>query len=88
MRNGMHALGQLKTTLTSGFVRAIWSFDELLATLMPKLPEGERALAYKLAGAILDESKVEFLDDEPIWRAVEAPAVASLMELKPVLRNF
>ncbi|HKR61779.1 MAG TPA: hypothetical protein VJS64_18985 [Pyrinomonadaceae bacterium] len=55
---------------------------------MPKLPEGERALAYKLAGAILDESKVEFLDDEPIWRAVEAPAVASLMELKPVLRNF
>jgi hypothetical protein len=57
--------------LQSGFYRAPWSFDDLLATLLPHCPENERTLAQKLANAILDETKVEALESEPLWKAVE-----------------
>lgn len=70
-RDGTSALGRLKTLLQAGFLRITWSFDELLATLVPHLAEDEHALAHKLADAILDESKLEALDDEPIWKPVE-----------------
>jgi len=68
---GTQALGRLKTILQAGFHRSLWSFDELLTTLAPHLAEDEHALAHKLAEAILDENKLEALDDEPIWKAVD-----------------
>jgi hypothetical protein len=70
-RDGSPALGRLKTVLQAGFERGPWSFDDLLVTLLPRCPENERTLAQKLADAILDESKVEALEDEPLWNAVE-----------------
>ena len=70
-RDGSPALGRLKTIVTSGFERGTWSFDRLLATQLPRCPESERALAQKLADAILDASKVEALENEPLWEAVE-----------------
>lgn len=70
-RHSFPALGILKTLLEAGFRRGEWSFDDLLASLLPSCPEGERSLAQKLADAILDESKVEALEDEPIWKATE-----------------
>jgi Tfp pilus assembly protein PilF len=69
-RDGRPALGRLKTSLQRGFVRSPWSFDDLLNTLVPHLPENEHDLAHKLAAAILDESKLAALDDEPIWKAI------------------
>jgi tetratricopeptide (TPR) repeat protein len=68
-RAGVRALGRLRAIIRAGFLRAIWSFDELLATMLPCLPETERPLAQKLADAILDETKVPALDDEPLWQA-------------------
>jgi tetratricopeptide (TPR) repeat protein len=70
-RDGSPALGRLKTVLQTGFNRAPWSFDDLLATLSPGCPKKERALAQKLADAILDETKVAALENEPLWKAVE-----------------
>lgn len=70
-REGVDALGRLKTVLQTGFNRVPWSFDDLLATLLPRCPVDERALAEKLAAAILDESKVEALEAEPLWKAAE-----------------
>jgi hypothetical protein len=57
--------------LQIGFRRGIWSFDHLLGGLLGLCPEDERALARKLADAILDESKVEALEQEPLWKVVE-----------------
>ena len=70
-RDGTPAIGRLKTILQAGFLRSPWSFDELLIGLLPHLPEAEHALAHKLADAILDESKLQALDDEPIWKATD-----------------
>jgi tetratricopeptide (TPR) repeat protein len=70
-RDGGPALGRLKTLLQMGFSRSRWSFDELTNMLVPQLSEDERPLAKKLAAAILDESKVPALEDEPIWKAVD-----------------
>jgi tetratricopeptide (TPR) repeat protein len=69
--DGLPALGRLRTLLNSGFRRSAWTFDQLLATLVPQLPEDERALAQKLADVILDETKVSALDSEPLWKKVE-----------------
>jgi tetratricopeptide (TPR) repeat protein len=74
-RVGLSALARLKTVLQAGFARTTWSFDHLLATLLPHISEDERALAQKLADAILDESKVGALEDEPLWQAVEPIAL-------------
>jgi len=65
------ALGRLKTILQMGFLRTVWSFEELLTTLLPYLAQDEQALARKLADAILDEGKLNALDDEPVWKAIE-----------------
>lgn len=70
-RDGNAALGRLKAVLRAGFSRYDWSFDELLASLAPSLNQDEQALAHKLSDAILDESKVKALDNDPIWKAVE-----------------
>ncbi len=70
-RDGTPALGRLKTLLHGGFLRISWSFDELLATLVPHLAEYEQNVAHKLAEALLDENKVAALDNEPVWKAVE-----------------
>lgn len=70
-REGAAALGRLKTIMQHGFARTSWSFDDLLEALLPRCPEDERALAQKLAEAILDENKVEALESEPLWKAVE-----------------
>jgi hypothetical protein len=70
-QEGSPALGRLKSVLQAGFERGHWSFDDLLATLLPQCPEDERALAQKLADAILDERKLEALENEPLWKAVE-----------------
>jgi hypothetical protein len=65
-------LGRLRTLLETEFERSSSAtFDKLLATLVPQLPEDERALAQKLADAILDETKVGALDSEPLWRKAE-----------------
>jgi tetratricopeptide (TPR) repeat protein len=69
--DGLSGLGRLRTLLNGGFNRSEWTFDQLLATLVPQLPKGERALAQKLADAILDETKVSALDSEPLWKKVE-----------------
>lgn len=69
--DGSAALGRLKTVLESEFPRGILSFEQLLAALLPRCPKAERALAQKLANAILDESKVAALESEPLWKAVE-----------------
>lgn len=71
-KDGRSALGRLKTLLQTGYTRAPWSFDSMLATCLPKLKEAEGALARKLAAAILDETKVAELDADPAWAAVEA----------------
>jgi len=70
-RDGIPALARLKTLLQTEFLRLTWSFDGLLTTLVPRLPEDERVLAHKLADAILDETKVAALENEPIWKGVE-----------------
>jgi protein O-mannosyl-transferase len=69
--DGLPPLGRLRTLLDGGFERLPWTFDQLLATLVPQIPEDERALAQKLADAILDETKVEALDSEPLWKEAE-----------------
>jgi len=68
-RDGMPMLHRLKSLLSAGFERSTWSFDAVLAVTVPRLPENERALARKLADAILDETKVAALDDEQLWNA-------------------
>lgn len=68
---GKPSLGRLKKLLDDGFERQPWTFDQLLETLLPKCPENERTLAQKLADAILDETKVLSLEDEPLWNEVE-----------------
>lgn len=70
-RGGTPALGRLKFLFGAGFKRSDWSFDDLLAATLPRLPEPEHALARKLADAVLDETRVAALDDEPAWTAVE-----------------
>jgi tetratricopeptide (TPR) repeat protein len=70
-RDGIASLARLKTLLQAGFFRVRWSFDDLLDTLVPQLSEDERPLAEKLAAAILDESKVSALEDEPTWKATD-----------------
>jgi hypothetical protein len=69
-RDGSPALGRLKTVVQDGFTRGLWSFDDLLATLLPRCPKREHSFARKLADAILDETRVEALDDEQLWTAV------------------
>lgn len=66
------ALGRLKTLLQIGFERDQWTFDDMLATCVPKLTKEQGTLARKLAAAILDESKLPELEAEPSWRHVEA----------------
>jgi protein O-mannosyl-transferase len=74
--DGGPALGRLRTLLEAGFERANWTFDGLLAGVLPKLPASEQTLARKLASAILDETKVAALDDEPLWREVTPIALS------------
>lgn len=69
-RDGAPSLGRLKVLLQTGFSRGHWSFDDLLNALQHHLSKDEQNLAHKLADAILDESKVTALGDEPIWKAV------------------
>lgn len=68
--DGSEALGRLKSVMNAGFSRGDWSFDALLETMLPRLPPAERNLAQTLADAILDETKVAALEDEPLWKAV------------------
>ena len=70
-RQGSAGLGRLKTILETGFTRTLWSFERVLAALLPRLPDDEHALARKIADAILDESKVGALKTEPLWKAVK-----------------
>lgn len=75
---GTAGLGFLKEIIHTGFDRARWSFEKYLATLSPHLPEAERSLAYKLADAILDESKVQPLEEDALWNAATpTPLTAS-----------
>lgn len=64
------ALGRLKTLLERGFQRAIWSFDDLLAAMRPKVSDEDFALYSALAAAVLDESKVAELAHFPRWHEV------------------
>jgi Tfp pilus assembly protein PilF len=66
-RSGAVPLGHLRDIIDANFERTKWSFDAELKAALPKLPESERPLARKLADAILDESKVATLNDEPLW---------------------
>jgi len=68
-RDGGSALERLKTLLQEGFRRMPGSFDHLLTTFLPRLPENERSLSQRLGDAILDETRVTGLDDEPLWIA-------------------
>lgn len=70
-RPGTSALARLKTLFQTGFLPAIWSFDTLLTALVPKVTADERALAHKLAAAILDPSKIAALEDEPVWKKAD-----------------
>jgi len=70
-RDGTAALGRLKSVLNSGFERLSSTFDRLLNAHLPRCPKGERELARKLGDAILDETKVEALENEPLWKNVE-----------------
>ncbi|MEA2236068.1 MAG: hypothetical protein QOC81_792 [Thermoanaerobaculia bacterium] len=80
-RSGAKALGLLKAFIDSGFERSTLSFDELLSTL-DRLPEPERLLAQKLAAAILDETKVDALNDEPLWKAIKPiPSIVSWSQM-------
>ncbi|HYX30355.1 MAG TPA: tetratricopeptide repeat protein [Pyrinomonadaceae bacterium] len=71
--DGSAALGRLRTVLETGFERSPYAvtFDQSLQTLVPQIPEEERALAQKLADAILDETKVGVLESEPLWKKVK-----------------
>ena len=69
--DGTPALARLKYSLQTGFQRGVWSFDDLLTSLEPRLAESEHALAHKLAEAILDQKKVKALDNDPVWKAVK-----------------
>jgi tetratricopeptide (TPR) repeat protein len=68
-RNNVRALGRVRAVIEAGFLRVAWSFDDLLAKMLPCLPENERLLAQKVASAILDEAMVPALNDEPLWTA-------------------
>jgi tetratricopeptide (TPR) repeat protein len=70
-QDGLPALARLKKILQTGFTRGTWTFDHLLPGLLPQCPENECALAEKLADAILNETKVGALENEPLWQAVE-----------------
>lgn len=68
---GESALGRLKTLLETEFSQFfVGSFDDLLKTMRPKLPEPERTLATKLANAVGDKGKAPALEAEPIWKSV------------------
>lgn len=67
--DGTATLGKLKWILGKGFSRSDWSFERLLDSFLPRIPESEHALAKKLSDAILDESKIPALEDEPIWKS-------------------
>lgn len=69
--SGEKALGRLKHLIDNGFLRTPWSFDALLDAVLPRLPKGEHSLARKLAAAILDETKLVALNEEPLWRSVD-----------------
>lgn len=69
--SGEPALSRLKSILKAGIERSPWSFDDMLAAAVPRLPEEERELARKLASAILDETQVAALETEPLWKTVE-----------------
>lgn len=69
-RDGDAALGRLKTMLVKGFTRRSWSFDRLLATMLPRLTKDDQSLAQKLAAAINDETKVKSLNNDPLWNDV------------------
>ena len=65
------ALGRLKTLLEAGYSRYPWNFDAMLDYCAPQLPAEKGALARKLAAAILDESKLQELEGDPLWKKVE-----------------
>jgi Tfp pilus assembly protein PilF len=71
-KDGQLALGRLKTILRTGFERFPWSFDAMLAACAPRLKAKEKKLAQKLASAILDESKIEELEADAVWKTVKA----------------
>src|SRR6185437_11587579 len=70
-RNAIHSL-VARPRITPRWGPSTWSFDDLLNTLVPHLPEDERVFADKLGEAILDKDKVTSLEDEPIWIAVDS----------------
>jgi len=69
--DGTPALARLKSLIQDEFERTPWTFDQLLATLLPRCPENEHTLAYKLADAILDKAKVSALENEPLWTNIQ-----------------
>lgn len=64
------ALGRLKTLLERGFPRSVWSFEDLLAAMRPKVSDEDFALYSALAAAILDESKISELAHFPRYREI------------------
>jgi protein O-mannosyl-transferase len=69
-RAGHDALGRLKTLFRENFPRRFVLLDDVLQSKTPQLPAAERALAEKLAAAVVDEEKVADLENEPAWQAV------------------
>ena len=65
------AVGRLKTCLTTGFSRTIWSFEHVLGAADPKLSEEDRKLYRAMADAVLDAQKVAALDEFPRWKEIE-----------------
>lgn len=65
-------LGCLKSVVTAGYGRISWSFAALFASVLPRIPEAERALFEAVGAAVLDPAKVTELERFPEWRALTA----------------
>ncbi|XYH94870.1 tetratricopeptide repeat protein [Sorangium sp. So ce1128] len=63
-------LTQLKTLLNTGYRRGKWSFDPIMATAARVLPEEATDFYTSIAAAILDETRVDVLNNFECWNAL------------------
>jgi protein O-mannosyl-transferase len=65
-------LSRLKTLLRDGFSR-YFVLDRFAEALIARIPEDQRPFTRKVVDAVLDETKVEELEKDPAWKAIEVP---------------
>lgn len=69
--DGVLYLGWLKTMLTQGFPRRVWSLVDILSTTLSQLSEQERSLAMKLSQVITENHQEALLENDPLWQGVD-----------------